>query len=135
MSDYPKPRPSPINQPHLDAWAERGELLIQRCASCASVFHYPRPFCPRCFAPEPEWIAASGRGEVVLATRIHRPNHPSFFDEAPIVLAEIRLPEGPTLIARIVGDDREQTAEGSAVALVNGEERRRYPLPTYRLAK
>ena len=132
MSDnYPIPKPSPVNQAHLDAWRDEGKLLLQECRACHRIFYYPRPFCPHCFADKPRWIEAAGTAEVVLATRIHRPNHPSFFDEVPIVLAELKLPEGPTMLARIVGEDRAQAAENAAVKLVSPPEHQAFPLPTF----
>ena len=129
--DYPVPRPSPVNQAHLDAWRDEGKLLLQECRTCRRIFYYPRPFCPHCFADAPIWVEAAGTAEIVLATRIHRPNHPSFFEQVPIVLAELKLPEGPTMLARIVGEDRENAMERALVRLVAPPGHKAFPLPTF----
>lgn len=131
----PPPRVGPINAPALDAWKDHGELWVCHCGGCGHVFYYPRPCCPKCFAPDPGWLTTEGHGTIILATRIHRPNHPAFFDEVPVILAEIALPEGCELLARVVGPDRESTGPGGLVRLITGPERKRYPLPTFVLAK
>ncbi|MEQ8441568.1 MAG: OB-fold domain-containing protein [Alphaproteobacteria bacterium] len=128
---YPEARETDINRECLVAWRERGALLVQKCGACDHVFYYPRAVCPACFAPDPAWLSANGTGTIVLATRIHRPNHPSFFDEVPVILAEIALPEGCSLLARVVGPDREDAAPGSAVRLIAPPDHARYPLPTF----
>jgi uncharacterized OB-fold protein len=87
------------------------------------------------FSDSVAWLTTSGLGTVVAFTRVHRPNHPSFFDEVPIVLAEVALPEGTTMLARVVGDNRTDITAGAALELVSGEAARRYPLPTFKLAK
>jgi hypothetical protein len=77
------------------------------------------------------WLPAAGDGEVVSFSLIHRPNHPSFFGEVPIVLAEIRLVEGVTLLARIVGAAPNSLRSGLPVRLVSKSEAARFPLPTF----
>lgn len=132
---HPKPRESAINQVFLNAWRDDGKLLVQNCLDCAQVYFYPRPFCPGCLSENVEWLATTGRGTVVLATCVHRPNHPAFFDAVPIVLAEVALPEGTSMLARIVGEGRDEATEGMTVELVSGAERQAYPLPTFVVSK
>jgi uncharacterized OB-fold protein len=62
---------------------------------------------------------------------LHRPLHPAFDGEAPILLAEIRLTVGVSLLARVVGVPADALAVGSPVRLVQGTEAARYPLPTF----
>lgn len=132
---YPQPRETPVNRPFLEAWRDEGVLLVQRCEDCRHVYFYPRPFCTRCFSDDVGWLTTRGLGTVLAFTCVHRPNHPSFFDEVPIVLAEVALPEGTTLLTRVVGDNRTDITAGAALKLVSGEVRRRYPLPTFKLAE
>jgi len=135
MSGYPEPRETPANRPFLEAWRDEGALLVQKCNDCDDVYFYPRPFCPACFSADVGWITTSGLGTAMAFTLIHRPNHQSFFDEVPIVLAEVALVEGTSLLARVVGADRTDIHEGATLALVSGVERKRYPLPTFHLAE
>jgi hypothetical protein len=61
-----------------------------------------------------------------------RPNHPAFNDEVPIVLAEIMLEEGVSMLARIIDG-----VPGTGVAVVLANDRQsvlRYPLPIFRPA-
>ena len=128
-SGYPKPHEDADNRPMLEAWRE-GRLVVQRCAECGAAASYPRPLCPHCWSDRLAFEEASGRGEILAWSLVYRPNHESFLDETPIVLAEIALPEGARLIARVVGAP-DAVCSGAVVELV--PDSARYPLPTFRL--
>lgn len=129
---YPRPHADADNQPMLDAW-QRGQLLLQHCDACDTAIFYPRPLCPQCWSEQLSWREASGNGQIVAFSLVHRPNHPSFNDETPIVLAEVALSEGPSMITRIVGCNADAVRSGMPVSLVTGDECSRYPLPTFML--
>lgn len=98
--------PRPISPPdHVTAsfWEATREqhLMIQRCAACNTVQHYPRGFCAACGIGEPRWIESSGRGVIVSHTTVHRAPHPAF--TPPYVVALVRLAEGPVMLTNIVG--------------------------------
>lgn len=134
MSDgsaYPQPTQDLTNAPFLEAW-RAGKLRVQRCLDCALTFFYPRPMCPRCWSQNLEWIETQGRGRIVSFSCIHRPVHDSFNDELPVVLAEISLLEGATLLARVVCEDAMEIRIGMDVALLSPPEAIRYPLPTFK---
>ncbi len=92
-----------FSRPYWDA-ARDGTLLIQRCRSCGRSQFYPRGHCAACYAPDPEWTPASGRGRLHTFTVIRRTPNAEFAADCPYVLAIIELDEGPRLTARIVGD-------------------------------
>lgn len=127
----PQPRETPTNAPMLRAWREEGALALQRCPACAKVIHYPRVVCPHCWSDRLDWFRASGAGRVVSFTRVHRGLPAPFQAEAPIVLAEIALAEGASMIARIVTPDAGAVRSGMAVRLVPPGEAPRFPLPTF----
>ena len=131
-NQYPQPHEDSDNRPMLEAW-RKGRLLIQACDDCANLFFYPRPLCPECWSEQLSWREASGKGRVVSFSLVHRPNHASFNEEVPIVLAEGALAEGPGMITRIVDCDAAEVRSGLTVALVGEDEYQRYPLPTFRL--
>ena len=131
---YPQPREDQDNAAFLRRWREDGKILLQK-ARGGTPFFYPRPMDPETWSTELEEVVAAGRGHVVSYSSIARPNDPAFNDETPIVLAEIALVEGATLLARIVGDNRDQVASGDAVEVPSAEIARRYPLPVFVLAK
>ncbi len=114
MSEYlkPLPKPTPISRPFWEA-ARRHELMLQRCAACATFVHYPRPRCPQCFSDRLEWRHASGRGTVYSYTIVRRASSRAFAD-APYVLAIVELEEGPHMTTNIVGPS-EQVGIGTPV--------------------
>lgn len=102
---YAKPLPVPMNtelsKPFWDA-AQRHELVMPRCKTCAKVFFYPRELCPICLSDNLEWVPVSGKGRVYTYTVIHQPVHPAFREEAPYLYAIIQLDEGPWIVSNIV---------------------------------
>tara|TARA_B100000029_G_C17506451_1_gene934632 strand:- start:951 stop:1382 length:432 start_codon:yes stop_codon:yes gene_type:complete len=130
---YPQPKETSLNRPFLEAWRKEGKLLVQSCKDCNHVFFYPRPFCPKCFSIDIRWLPTNGHGRVLSFTLVHRPNHPAFFAEVPIVLAEISLDEGASLLSRVVGENRTQIRADSTLSLVSGDMKKNYPLPTFKL--
>jgi uncharacterized protein len=131
--DYPRPHEDEDNRPFLEAWRE-GRLLLQQSRSGGRPFFYPRPICPYTGSMDLVWKEASGRGQIVSFSIVMRPNHPSFNDEVPIILAEIALEEGARLLARVIGSDAGSVKSGARVELMPMPEAARYPLPTFRLA-
>jgi len=91
-----------FSQAYWDA-ASEGTLLIQRCRACRRYQFYPRGHCAACFAPDPEWAPASGRGRLHTYTVVHRTANAEFAADCPYVLAIIELDEGPRVTARIIG--------------------------------
>ena len=77
----------------------RGELRLQRCASCATWRHPPRHRCASCGSLDAEWVPASGRGRVFTWTVTHRAVDPAFTPPYAIVVVE--LEEGPRLVGNV----------------------------------
>ena len=102
MAEYAKPVPSPTadTQPYWDG-LNAGRLLLQRCADCGRLRHYPRPVCDACFSLRAEWIEASGRGRVHSWTVTHHPFHPGFKPELPLTLVTVDLDEGVRMNAQL----------------------------------
>ena len=131
--DYPHPEENTTNRPFLDAWRE-GRLALQHCSACQLTFFYPREMCPRCWSPELTWSEAAGHGVVVSYTLIHRPLHAAFEPDVPVVMAEITLDEGASLLGRVVGHQHLEIRSGDRVRLVPQDLAQSYPLPTFELA-
>jgi uncharacterized protein len=81
--------------------AKRGELLIQRCQSCGTLRHPPRPGCPKCRSLEWDTVASTGRGTVFSFVVVHYPQVAAFDYPLPVVLIE--LEEGTRLVSNIEG--------------------------------
>lgn len=101
----PLPRPTPETQHFWDGTKE-GELRLQRCRDCSSIYFPPRPFCPECGSKDVDVIKASGKARLFSYVINERP-HPSF--DAPYSIALVQLDEGPTMMSNIV--DCPQTPE------------------------
>ncbi len=80
--------------------AAAGELRIQRCGACHRLRHPPGPACPGCGALKPEYVVASGLGEVYSYVVHHHPPVPG--RELPFVIALVELNEGVRLLAELV---------------------------------
>lgn len=94
----PVPVPSGITERFWEATCE-GRLLVQRCPDCGATQFYPRIVCTDCGALDPDWIEASGRGEVYSYTVNHRPGARGFGEYLPYVVAIVELAEGPRMMA------------------------------------
>lgn len=96
----PLPIPSAESAPYWE-YCKKGELRIQRCASCRAFVHYPRVLCPHDASPDLEWTQVSGRGSIFSYTISHRAFHPGFSGDVPYVIAIVELEEGPRLMCRV----------------------------------
>ena len=112
----PVPTPSTQTKPFWDGCA-RGELLIQRCKSCQTVWHPPSPLCPNCFSTDYDWTPASGRGTVYTYSVIHHPFRKIWEPHVPYVLAVIELAEGPKLLSNVIDVAPDAVQVGMPVAV------------------
>ena len=98
------------------AWWDRvneGELPIQRCSSCGTLRHPPRPMCWKCHSLESENINASGKGIVYSYVVVHKPEVPGY--EYPLAVGLIELEEGTRIVSNIIGIDPKDVEIGMAV--------------------
>jgi uncharacterized protein len=83
------------------AFLARGELQLQRCASCSAWQHPPRYRCAHCGSHDVGWEVASGRGRVFTWTVTHRAVDPAFTPPYAVLIVE--LEEGPRLVGNLRG--------------------------------
>ena len=114
MSTRPIPPTSELTKPYWDA-ARRGELTLQRCERCGQRPFPPRAHCPGCGASSLSWTPVSGRGTVHSYTVAYRAPHPAFAGQLPLIVAIVRLEEGPRMVTNIVGCDPAELEVGLAV--------------------
>ncbi len=95
----PSPQGNALSAPYWEA-AAQGRLLLQQCADCGKVRHYPRLLCDGCFSERTQWTPASGRGTVHSWTTCHHAFHPGFAAELPYVLVTVDLAEGVRALGR-----------------------------------
>ncbi|WUI02532.1 Zn-ribbon domain-containing OB-fold protein [Spirillospora sp. NBC_00431] len=94
-----------------------GRLLLPRCESCATVFWYPRPFCPRCGGRDVTWFQASGEATVYTYTVVRKARG-EYRELTPYVVAYVELAEGPRILTNIVGCDPAEVRVGQPVTLL-----------------
>lgn len=86
--------------------AQRYALVGEQCPHCSHFIFPPRDVCPQCEAEAKTVYQFSGKGEIFSFTTIT--DAPAGFEEqAPYVLAIVKLDEGPMLTAQLTDLDAE----------------------------
>jgi uncharacterized protein len=98
--------------------ADRGLLLVQRCADCSQFQWYPREHCAKCFSDRIEWVESSGVGILHTFSVVRRTSDEHFRNELPYVIGIVELEEGPRISARIAATDTASVRCGLRVQLV-----------------
>lgn len=126
--DKPLPEPSPDTAPYWQGLNE-GKLMLQACAACGKVRHYPRPVCPHCYSMDMRWQKASGRGTVHSWTMTHHAFHPGFKADLPLVLVTVDLEEGVRMQAQLRGVDASALKIGMPVRIAFEAATKEFTLP------
>lgn len=110
------PSPTPDTQPYWDG-LKAGRLMLQCCADCRKVRHYPRPVCDACWSMNVDWVQAEGSGAVHSWTITHYAFHPGFKGDLPYILLTVDLPEGVRMNAQAKSIDAASLRVGLPVRL------------------
>lgn len=97
--------------------ARSGELRIQRCQSCGTYIHLPRPVCRHCHSFDLRGEKVSGRATLYSYSLANKAFHPFFVDRVPYLVATVALIEQPKLhlISNLVGMDEADVTIGMAL--------------------
>ena len=99
---------------HDNSWwweaCDEGKVLIQRCKSCNTLRHPPRPFCGECQSNEWDSIESTLDGEIYSFVEMHHPKIPGY--QYPLLVAVIDLAEGTRIVANVVGCEPEDVHIG-----------------------
>lgn len=98
------PTPTAESQPWWDALRE-GRFTLQTCGTCGTAQGYARTRCVSCWSADLAFVPASGRGELVTHSEVHRPGQASWGAVAPYYVGLVRLEEGATLLTHLWTDD------------------------------
>jgi uncharacterized OB-fold protein/acyl dehydratase len=103
---------------HDNAWwwnevEKNKQVTIQRCKSCKTLRHPPRPFCNQCQSGEWDFITSKLNGEIFSFIELHYPEIPGY--TYPLVCAVISLDEGTRLVSNIIGCKPEDVRIGQRV--------------------
>ncbi len=77
--------------------------MLQHCAACGKVRHYPRPVCPRCFSMKNVFKEAPTGGAVHSWTVCHHPFDFFFKAETPYIVALVDMDAGVRVNAQLRG--------------------------------
>ncbi len=116
LPERPMPTPTRESQPYWDGLRE-GRFMLQHCASCGKVRHYPRPVCPHCFSMESEFKEAPLGGTIHAWTVCHHPFNFFFKAQAPYIVALVDMDAGVRVNAPLHGVDAASLALGQKVRL------------------
>jgi uncharacterized protein len=124
MSDRPSIKAPQIDASTQEFWdaARRGVLRIKHCAACGANHYYPRPFCPKCWSTNVDWIDAAGTGTLYTYSVVHSNDLAAFRDRVPYVVAIVDLDEGPRMETNIVGCPFDELCVGMRVTVVFEDE-------------
>ena len=114
--ERPLPTPTRESQPYWDGLRE-GRLMLQHCARCGQVRHYPRPVCPHCSSMESEWREASLGGRIHSWTVCHHPFNLFFKSIAPYVVVLVDMDAGVRVNAPLRGMAEDALKIGAPVRL------------------
>ncbi|MBV1919036.1 MAG: OB-fold domain-containing protein [Pseudomonadales bacterium] len=106
-----------------------GELLIQKCDSCATLRHPPQPMCSECQSLNWSTIAASGKGSIYTYTVMHYPEIPPF--DYPNDIALIELEEGVRIATQLTDIKPDDIKIGMDVEMVLTEVQDDMTLPLF----
>lgn len=91
--EKPLPIPNALSQPYWDA-AIKGCLVLQCCAQCNTVRHYPRLLCTHCYSDQYTWKDSLAKGTIHSWTVAHHAFHAAFKEDLPYTLVTVDLAEG-----------------------------------------
>ena len=100
MGLVPFPVPDDLTRPFWDA-ANKGQLVMQKCAKCSAYQHPPQAKCHAC-GGEPQWTPISGKGTVFTYIIDYRNEVPGF--DGPYVFAFVNPDESKDDEVRLTGN-------------------------------
>ena len=127
-----------FNNDSFQHYLSEKKLMGSRCATCASLYVPPRPLCSNCFGETMEWVEMAGQARLRAFTVVHIATsamiEAGYGRENPYCSGIVKLEEGPSISAQIVGVDTTQPETISIGAPLNaifvergeGEEVKRY---------
>jgi uncharacterized OB-fold protein len=134
LPEKPRPQPAPENTPYWDGLRAH-RLLVQRCAACGKLRHYPRPMCEVCYAMTYTFEEIERSGSVHSWTVSHHPFHPAFKRDVPYVTVTADLDAGVRLQAPLLGADAGALEIGAPLMVEFSDVDGDLTLPCVRLGK
>jgi uncharacterized protein len=114
--------------------ARNGELQIQRCRSCGTYIHLPRPVCRNCQSFDLAGERVSGQATLYSYTETYKAFHPFYVDRVPYLIATVALVEQPQLhlVTNLVGIEEADVRIGMDVQVDFEQLADGYVIPIFR---
>ena len=133
LKNRPLPTITEDTKRFWDSCHERAAEL-QECNDCSKFRFYPGPICHYCGSDAFTWKPISGKGTVWACTVLERAKGNPFENDTPIVIAVIRLAEGPYMMSNIMDADSDGGPEiGTPVAIDYEDISDEVTLPVFRI--
>ena len=132
LPSKPQPQIAAGNKAYWQALREH-RLVVQRCADCQKLRHYPRPMCDGCYSMAFDWLEISPRGVVHSWAVTHHPFHPGFKKDVPYTTLTIDLEARIRLQTPLLGESR-NLAFGTAVNIEFVDVENNCTIPCARIA-
>jgi uncharacterized protein len=110
------PNPDDETRPFWDGCRE-GKFLVRHCNACREYHFYPRPFCPKCWSTDVDWVEASGRAHLYTYSVVHANDLPPWPERVPYVAAVVDLDEGPRVMTNVEGIEFDDIEIGMALTV------------------
>jgi len=95
---------------------QRGELLFQRCATCAAAVFEPAVVCGCCGSKQLRWERSRGEGSLYSWSVVHRPQTADFV--APYGVVIVDLDEGFSMLSNVIDCDADELRMGLRLDVV-----------------
>ena len=102
MAALPEDWALPAITPFNEAWFTSGAIVVQRCASCATLQHPPEEVCAACGAMAFDHVELAPTGTVHSLTVVHYAANAALADAVPYTVVLVSLDDAPQL--RVVGN-------------------------------
>ena len=129
-AERPIPEPTTESRPYWDG-LKGHRLLFQRCVTCQTLRHYPRPVCDNCFSSEYDWLEATGQGKVYSWTVNHHAFHHAFKNEVPFITVTVDMEEGVRMQAPLTIKEPKLLSIGLAVRVMYDDINKDLTLPRF----
>ena len=96
--------------------SSEGTLVGFRCNECSTTVFGPTIFCQSCTSTDLEAVELGAKGTLFSYTIVRIPSA-GWPGEVPYVLGQVELPQGPQVLAEVVGCEHDDLKIGMAVEL------------------
>lgn len=97
----PLPRIEGANRPFWDG-LRAGKVVLQCCTGCGRHRFPATRHCVQCLSDRSDWRAVSGQGTVESFCTFHKAYWPSFTQDVPYDVVQVRLDEGVQFFSNLV---------------------------------